>query len=111
MDSIISMTNGKRLAIKEWNSISMVEKLKDQVLTFHKISSILRQVKGLQLMRYRKVIEDYFLKFPNVKFLLDQEIIMQKCNLLIAKLRMPHLQCQEQQEILHSRSMVHNIQL
>ena len=111
MDSIISMTNGKRHAIKAWNSISMVEKLKGQVLIFLKISFTLRQVNELQHMRYRKVIEDCFLKFPNVKFLLGQEIIMQRCNLLIAKLRMPHLQCQEQQEIPHSRSMVHNIPL
>jgi len=59
MDSLTSMINGKRHAIKEWNSTLLWERQKALVLTLNRILFIYRLQRELQNSQCPKVTEDF----------------------------------------------------
>jgi hypothetical protein len=104
MASSINMTNGKELVTKAWSSISIWEKLRDQVLIWNKISfTCLLRIEHPS-SQCQRVIEVFWHPNTEKHQALATTIAMFKLLNLDHKLLL--LLCQELQETFHSQNML-----
>ena len=103
MDSLTSMINGKRLAIKEWNSIFLWERPKAPVPTLNKTLFIYHLQRKLQNSQCPKAIEDFYHLSQESPQALDSMPMAH--NQLEHALKINRLQCLKHLVMFHFQNM------